>query len=188
MRPDEAVGAAPDRRAGAGRRRLLLFGVGAVAAAAGVGGALWQSHVPSEQAEALRTLWTLRLKRPDGGELALAEYRGRPLLVNFWATWCPPCVRELPEIDRFAKAQAGRLQVVGLAIDNLAAVQDFLRKQPLGFAIGLAGLEGTELSRGLGNTAGGLPFTVLLDAEGRIVQRKAGETQREELDRWAGTL
>jgi thiol-disulfide isomerase/thioredoxin len=183
----DAGGAGTPRRSGPGRRGLL-FGVGAVAAAAGIGGALWQSRVPAEQADALRTLWTLRLERPEGGELVLADYRGRPLLINFWATWCPPCVRELPEIDQFAKSQSGRLQVVGLAIDNRDAVLAFLRKVPLGFPVGLAGLEGTELARGLGNAAGGLPFTVLLDAAGRLAQRKIGETRREELDRWAGAL
>ena len=83
----------------------------------------------------------------------MAELRGQPLLINFWATWCPPCIKELPEFDRFARSHAKQLRVVGLAIDSLAPVQEFLKKQPVGFAIGLAGFAGTDLARSLGNSA-----------------------------------
>ena len=118
----------------------------------------------------------------------MAELRGQPLLINFWATWCPPCIKELPEFDRFASSHAGQLRVVGLAIDSLAPVQEFLKKQPVGFAIGLAGFAGTDLARSLGNSTGALPFTVLLDAKGAVAQRKLGETQLSELEAWARQL
>jgi thiol-disulfide isomerase/thioredoxin len=118
----------------------------------------------------------------------MAELRGRPLLLNFWATWCPPCIKELPEFDRFAQSHAQQLRVVGLAIDSLAPVQDFLKKQPVRFDIGLAGLVGTELARGLGNAAGALPFTVLFDAQGRVLERKLGETKLSDLEAWARKL
>jgi hypothetical protein len=97
-------------------------------------------------------------------------------------------VKELPEIDRFAASQAQRLRVVGLAIDSLGPVQEFLRRQSVSFPIGLAGFDGTDLSRSLGNTAGGLPFTVLLDAQGTVVQRKIGQTHYDELQGWAREL
>lgn len=180
--------AAAARRPPANRRRILFLGVGALAAAAGIGGALWRTGTHAADAEATQALWALRLTRPDGGELVLADFRGRPLLINFWATWCPPCVHELPELDRFARAQRDRLNVVGLAIDQRAAVQDFLRKQPLEFPIGIAGFEGTELGRLFGNVAGVLPFTVLLDARGQVAQRKVGETHASELQAWARRL
>lgn len=134
------------------------------------------------------TLWALRLERPEGGELALASLRGQPLVVNFWATWCPPCVHELPELDRFHADHAARgWRVVGIAIDSPKAVRDFLARRPLRFPIGLAGLSGTELARQLGNTAGGLPFTVALDSAGRVVQRKLGATTYAELASWAAS-
>jgi thiol-disulfide isomerase/thioredoxin len=133
-------------------------------------------------------LWGMSFPRPEGGDLVMAELRGRPLLVNFWATWCPPCIRELPELDRFARSHDQQLRVVGLAVDNLKAVQEFLKKQPLGFAVGLAGFAGTELSRSLGNSAGALPFSALLDAQGAVVQRKLGETHYAELQAWARKL
>jgi len=174
-----------------GKRRALLAGVGVLAAA---GGAFWYAHrapapemVPAEGGEPI-DLWSQRFPRPEGGELVMAELRGKPLLVNFWATWCPPCVKELPEIDRFARGHAAQLNVVGLAIDALAPVQAFLKKLPLSFAIGLAGISGTDLTRSLGNSAGALPFTVLLDAQGRLMQRKLGETRYDELAGWARKL
>jgi thiol-disulfide isomerase/thioredoxin len=173
-------------------RRALLAVVGLAAAA---GGALWyrrRSQPPDTSAAADGAepidLWSQRFPRPEGGELVMAELRGQPLLVNFWATWCPPCIKELPEFDRFASSHAKQLRVVGLAIDSLGPVQEFLKKQPVGFAIGLASFAGTELARSLGNSAGALPFTVLLDAQGKLVERKLGETQYAELEAWARQL
>lgn len=180
--------AVPADAPAAGRRRWLFATVGLLAAAAGAGGAWWRSRLHAADAQAAQSLWDLRLARPEGGELVMAEFQGRPLLINFWATWCPPCVRELPALDRFAQAQRARLQVVGLAIDKPAAVLDFLRKQPVAFPIGLAALEGTELSRRFGNVMGGLPFTVLLDGRGQVAQRKVGETHTAELQGWADDL
>jgi thiol-disulfide isomerase/thioredoxin len=174
-------------------RRALLAGVGVLAAA---GGAFWygrqapapQTLAAAEEGGEAIDLWSLRFPRPEGGELVMADLRGKPLLINFWATWCPPCVKELPEIDRFARGHAAQLNVVGLAIDSLAPVQSFLKKLPLSFSVGLAGMSGTDLTRSLGNHAGALPFTVLLDAQGKLVQRKLGETHHDELARWAKQL
>jgi thiol-disulfide isomerase/thioredoxin len=132
------------------------------------------------------SMWTLAFDRPQGGSLLMSSLRGRPVVLNFWATWCPPCVEEMPELDRFYRAwQARGWQVVGLAIDNAAAVRRFLDKQPVSFAIGLAGLDGSTLARSLGNAQGGLPYTVVLASDGTIRQRKAGQTHFEELQGWA---
>jgi thiol-disulfide isomerase/thioredoxin len=172
-----------------GSRRALLAAVGVLAAA---GGALWYGRSAGPDSDAGDAepvdLWGRRFPRPEGGELVMADLRGRPLLVNFWATWCPPCIKELPEIDRFWQRHAAKVAVVGLAIDSLEPVRAFLQRQPLGFAIGLAGMPGTAVARSLGNTGGVLPFTVLLDAKGGVAQRKMGETTLAELEDWAGRL
>ena len=125
---------------------------------------------------------------PQGGELPLGGLNGKALLVNFWATWCAPCVKELPLLDRFAREQAARLRVVGIAVDRAEAVQAFLRKTPVGFEVGVAGFAGVNLARELGNPQGGLPFTLLVHADGRVLARKLGETHAEDLSAWAKQL
>jgi thiol-disulfide isomerase/thioredoxin len=177
------------------RRRLLTVGVAAGAVLAGAGVAWWrQSATPPAggvdgDASAMDNLWSLSLARPEGGEIALATLRGKPLLINFWATWCPPCVRELPEIDRFHREFGPRgWQVLGLAIDGPTPVREFLTRVKIGFPTALAGLEGTELVQQLGNPQGGLPFSVMIDAAGRVQQRKLGETHFDELAGWASRI
>lgn len=180
------------------RRRHLLLLAGAGVAAAGAGLVLQQRRerqarrTEAADAAALAEsggLWAMSFPTPDGGELAMAALRGRPLVLNFWATWCPPCVKEMPELDRFQRSFGMRgWQVVGLAIDGPTPVREFLTRVPVGFSIGLAGFGGSELGRALGNERGGLPFTVMFDAGGRIVQRKLGETHFDELSAWARAL
>jgi thiol-disulfide isomerase/thioredoxin len=167
-------------------RRWLL---GGVAVAAMAGGVWWSTRRSTGAEGAPEGFWGLSFDSPSGPPLALAALRGRPLLVNFWATWCAPCVREMPQIDRFFVNHAAKgWQVIGLAIDGPTPVRAFLKQVKIGFPIGLAGLDGTELVRQLGNEAGGLPFTVAFDAAGRIVRRKLGETHYEELAGWAREL
>lgn len=169
------------------RRAWLYGGVAAVAAAAGIGGAWWKQRQGGsgggEQIDP--AFWAQRFERPEGGELVVERLRGKPLLVNFWATWCPPCVEEMPMIDAFFRENnANGWQVVGLAIDQPTAVRKFLARTPVSYPIGLAGLQGTELVKQLGNTAGGLPFTVVVDSDGSIAARKMGKLDAADLQSW----
>lgn len=163
-------------------KRRTLVGAGASAAAAGAGVALWRLQ---SAADPLAEFWTLRLPQPAGGELALASLRGRPLLVNFWATWCPPCIRELPLLDSFWREHRGSgWQVLGWAIDEPGPVQQFLQRAPVGFPIVLATSLGLDWSRRLGNSGGGLPYTTWLDRRGMQREFKAGEVTAAELAAW----
>ncbi len=169
------------------RRRWLVGAAGTAAAVAGAGGYLWREQ--RDAGERFDPLWSLRFPQPGGGELVMAERRGKPLLLNFWATWCPPCLKEMPDLDRFAREFGGRgWQVVGLAIDGPTPVREFLQRTPVGFAIGLAGFDGTDLSRQLGNAQGALPFTAVFDTKGRIVKRKLGQTTYAELEAWGKSV
>lgn len=169
-------------------RRWLLGGAGVLAGVAGAGLG-WRQWAKGAQDPAVQAFWQLQLARPEGGQLALASLQGKPLIVNFWATWCPPCVRELPMINAFAQAQQERavhgVQVLGIAVDQAANVNKWLARQPLVFPVALASSGGVSLTRSLGNDNGGLPFTLLLDARGDVQQRKIGEISRQELEQWA---
>ena len=168
------------------RRGWLLAGAGLAAAAAGAGFAWWRNRGSDVDAAAAGRLWQSSFETPQGGALPMAGFRGKPLLVNFWATWCAPCVEEMPMLDVFYRQQAANgLQVVGLAIDQPSSVRKFLQRTPVTFPIGLAGLEGTELTRVLGNDAGGLPFSVLFAADGSVRQRRIGRVSQADLRAWA---
>ena len=168
------------------RRGWLYGGVAAVAALAGAGGAFWRSRATQGGGERLdEGFWSQRFERPEGGEVAFDALRGKPLIVNFWATWCPPCVEEMPMIDAFFRENAANgWQVVGLAIDQPSAVRKFLAKAPVSYPIGLAGMQGTELVKQLGNTAGGLPFTLFVDGGGSAAARKMGKLDAGDLQSW----
>ncbi|MDQ0034359.1 thiol-disulfide isomerase/thioredoxin [Variovorax boronicumulans] len=175
------------------RRGMLYGGVAAVAAAAGVGGAWWRERsagnnaAGGEQLDA--TFWAQKFERPEGGELVFSSLRGKPLLLNFWATWCPPCVEEMPMIDTFFRQHGPNgWQVVGLAIDQPSAVRKFLQRTPVTYPTGLAGLQGTELVKNLGNTGGGLPFTLVLSGNGSVAARKMGKLETADLDTWRREL
>ena len=168
------------------RRHALLAVAGAAALSGGLGWRLWRDQASGEDPG---DLWTLRFPRPAGGELVMADLRGKPLLLNFWATWCPPCIKEMPALDRFQQRYAAQgWQVVGLAVDGPTPVREYLQRLPVGFAIGLAGFDGAELSRRLGNGSGALPFSAVFNRDGRLIRRKLGQSSDAELDDWAKSI
>ena len=123
----------------------------------------------------------------SGERIALpAAYAGRPLLLNFWASWCAPCVKEMPELDRFAQAQgADGVQVVGIALEDAEAVRAFLTRIPVTYPILLDTPGPADSSVQVGNAMGVLPYSVLIDADGRILRQRAGPFDPGELDGFA---
>ena len=168
------------------RRRFLYAGVSGAAALGGAGLAWWKFQPHAMEPGAEQALWGMEFDTPDGGTLALKSFAGKPVLLNFWATWCPPCVEELPMLNAFYREHAAKgWQVLGLAIDQPSAVRKFLARIPLEFPVGLAGLGGTDLGRSLGNLTGGLPFTVVLGGDGRVLHRKMGQVTPDDLKLWS---
>jgi thiol-disulfide isomerase/thioredoxin len=166
------------------RRRALLWGGGALAGL--VGAAVgWQRYALGPVLEpAERAFWQQNWPDLMGQPVALGQWRGQPLLVNFWATWCPPCVEELPLLDAaYAKAN-GHWPMLAVAIDRASSVTSFLQRQPLRIPVVVAALGGTDTARDLGNRAGGLPFSVQFDAQGRVAHRKLGKLDEADLQRW----
>ena len=173
------------------RRRFWV--IGALGLAAGVSTGLWSrrpsasgaSSASSSGAAEVLALWALTLETPSGTPLSLSSFKGRPLLVNFWATWCPPCVEEMPLLERFYQQNAANgWQVVGVAIDQPSQVKRFLGQNSISYPIALGGLGGTDLLKSLGNAQAALPFTVVLDAQGTVKMQKLGKLTEKEINSW----
>jgi len=124
----------------------------------------------------------------DGTPVDFAGFAGRPLLINVWASWCGPCVEEMPMLATFAAAQpADGVQVVGLAIDTPNGVRDFLDRVPVTYPIVIEQPAPDDASVRLGNAQGLLPYTVLVGADGKIVKQKLGPFADGEVERWVGS-
>ena len=185
--PTQPPGAAPvaPGQASGQSRRWVMGAVGVLAAAAGAGVALQRFSPGAVDTANLAGFWDRSFPTPDGGTLALSSLRGQRLLLNFWATWCPPCVEEMPLLSAFyTQNKANGLHVLGLAVDKPAPVNQFLARAPVSFPVALAGMEGVDFSRTLGNEAGALPFSVLFGADGSIKQRKIGQLHAADLAAW----
>ncbi|MDI9332960.1 MAG: TlpA disulfide reductase family protein [Cytophagales bacterium] len=133
-----------------------------------------------------QAIWSLTLPTPSGGDaLQLKAFQGRPLLINFWATWCAPCVEEMPLLDQFHQQERARqstdIHLLGIAADKAESVVKFLAHTPVHFPIALAGFDGIALSKRLGNQSGGLPYSVLIAKNGSILFTKEGQLTADEL-------
>lgn len=167
--------------------RRVWLGVAAGAATLGVAGGWWYHRPTTDSAEdALHALWAQTFSGPQGEPVSMAAFRGRKLVINFWATWCPPCVEELPMLHAFHLAQQAKgWTVLGLAVDRVEPVQRFLTRQPLAFPVAVLGAQGLAVSQSLGNAAGSLPYTAVVGAGGQWVQRKLGRVNANDLAAWA---
>lgn len=171
------------------RRNFIYLGAAAAAGVLGWGVAQkqWGPTVPKHPANqaAEAAFWGMAWATPDGKPLPMKKFSGKPLLLNFWATWCPPCLQELPLLDAFYQQhQAQGWQVLALAVDNPTAVQRWLRSNPLRLPVAVAASDGVALSQSLGNASGGLPFSVLFAGNGHVVQQKTGALSNQELAQW----
>ena len=130
---------------------------------------------------------TFTLPTLDGQPVVMPQaYAGRPVLVNLWASWCGPCVKEMPELERFARSQAPNgTQVVGIALDDAASVQAFLQRIRVSYPVLIDTPGPRDAGVRLGNPKGVLPYSVLLDTEGRVLKQKIGPFRDGEVGDWA---
>jgi peroxiredoxin len=138
---------------------------------------------PSAPADtAVAALMQVSMKDSSGKQRKMSEWQGKVLLLNFWATWCPPCVSEMPELVALQNELAGKnLQVVGIGIDSPSNIREFAEKHLITYPLLLGGLEGSELSRQFGNQSGGLPFTILIGPDGSVRQTYMGRLNMEKV-------
>ena len=161
-----------------------------VAFAAGAAGLYTARQSPSQPAPtpalnaAVAKLMALDLPDTTGKSQPLAQWQGKVLVVNFWATWCPPCRKEIPAFSAMSgKYRDKGVQFVGISIDTPTNVRDFQREHRVGYPLLIAEPSVVQLTESLGNAAQGLPFTVIVDKTGMISVVKLGMLSEEELDR-----
>ena len=128
-------------------------------------------------------LFAATLNDLDDKPVALERYRGKPLIVNFWARWCGPCRVEIPELIAIRRANKGKLEVLGIGIEDKAdAAKEFAKAYEMDYPVFVAREKGIPLMQALGNTKGGLPFTIVIDRNGQVVQKKMGIMKKADLD------
>ena len=166
-------------------KRGVQFALAAViAVAAAVAGyavnAWWRADA---EAEASVALMAAQLTDLSGQPRAIGAWRGKVVVVNFWATWCAPCRDEIPVFIKLQERHGARgLQFIGIAIDQREKVHAFAREFGINYPILLGGMEVMELSRQAGNRRGVLPFTVLIDRSGHVVGAHLGIVKEAKLE------
>ena len=163
------------------RETLALVLVCAVAAAAGFGAyRYWHSGASADTARADLAFLDL-----DGRTHRLEEWRGKLLLLNFWATWCTPCLKEIPLLVEAQQRHGARgLQIVGVAMDEVEPVRAFAQRLAMNYPVMVGQAEIVMAMDELGDELGAFPFSVLVAPDGRILDRRSGDLSREEIAAW----
>jgi thiol-disulfide isomerase/thioredoxin len=166
------------------RRSTIVAVVIAAAVALAAGVYFGAGRQAADARASAATLLALSLPDLAGKEVPLAQWKGKLLVVNFWATWCVPCREEMPEFVRAQKEFGDKgLQFVGIAIDEADKIRQFADSIGLNYPALIGGYGGMELSRTLGNRLMALPFTVIVDREGTIVHTQLGPLKPDQLRR-----
>ena len=167
------------------KKNLTIYiAIGIASLALGGIFSVWhREKIPQTPAEfpALTQLFSLSLPDQHGKAQQLAHWRGKTLVINFWATWCPPCVEEMPALSDLQAKAGENIQFLGIGVDSAANINQFSSKFNIVYPLFAAGMEGTELSRQFGNQSGGLPFTVLIGQDGQVKKTYLGRVKLDEL-------
>ena len=124
------------------------------------------------------------LKDLDGKLRSAAEWDGKVIILNFWATWCPPCRREMPAFIEFQEAYESKgVTFIGIALDEKDAVIDFTDPLGMNYPILMAEEEGIQLAQNYGNRLNVLPFTVIIDRKGNIIKHFSREVSHDDIEK-----
>ena len=143
----------------------------------------------ADEAPSSAPLFAATLADLDDKPVAISRYQGKPLVVNFWARWCGPCKAEIPELIKFRNAHKGQVEVLGIGIEDRAEpAKDFAKAYEMDYPVFVAKEQGIPLMKALGNSKGGLPYTLFIDRHGKVVHKKMGLLKGADLDATAPAL
>ncbi|NOQ34501.1 MAG: redoxin family protein [Methylococcaceae bacterium] len=160
------------------KQNIIIIVVALIALAGGI--TVQRLHY----SQTTNTASLLKTTLPDlnGQMQSLSKWQGKILIINFWATWCPPCLKEIPDFIQLQEQYRDKnVQFVGIAIEEEQAVAEYYKKVNINYPILIAGNAGTNLARQWGNSIDAVPFTVILNPKGEIIHRQMGELSKIEL-------
>ena len=157
---------------------LLIMFAAVVALAAGL---FVQRLSATKQPEPNVPAIAFSLPDVTGKQRNINEWQGKILIINFWATWCPPCLKEIPEFIKLQNEYKKDLQFIGIAIEDKQAVEAYLKTININYPMLIGGDEGIVLSRQLGNIVNAVPFTLIVNQQGQIIHRQPGELSSEKI-------
>ncbi len=164
------------------RQWISIAGISLLALLAGVVTSQWIYKTGLASDPAIKAFFANPWQTPDGKLVDTEEWRGKVLVVNFWASWCPPCVEEMPTLDKLqAEFKSQNVLFIGIGIDSPSNIRQFLEMTPVSYPIVIGGLEGSNLSKQMGNSQGALPYTIIINSQGKSTSSKLGKISEEEL-------
>jgi peroxiredoxin len=175
-------------------RRILAWTAFALVGALAIGAGWYFRNGDSSNVESVRgtdaaMVFGVTLPDTTGSQQSIAQWKGKLLVLNFWATWCVPCREEMPEFVKAQREFGDRgVQFVGIAVDDVAKVRDFAAELGLNYPALIGGYGAIELSKSLGNRIGALPYTLFIDRAGRISRAHLGPLKPAELRAIVGQL
>ena len=145
-----------------------------------------QNATPTSSTQAL---FTANFPDEHGKPQALSQYKGKVIVLNFWASWCEPCREEMPELSDLHTANKDKnVVVLGMAIEDVAGVNDFLKETKVSYPLFAADVQGMDIAASLGNNKGVLPYTVIIKADGSIAKTYFGRITKPLLEQTLKTL
>jgi thiol-disulfide isomerase/thioredoxin len=157
---------------------LLIIFIAIVALAGGISVQI-NNKSPEIQTVLLSTISLPNLK----GEMqSLSKWQGKTLIINFWATWCPPCLKEIPDFIALQEEFKDKnIQFIGIALEDQQTVVDYHAKMNINYPILIGEFSGTQIARLWGNTLNTVPFTVVINPQGEIIHRQMGEFSKQQI-------